>query len=75
MGRSRKVGHLHVYRLTLRLWEGEDDDLIAFLENFPIGKRVVAVKSALRNGKLISLKTDHLPDEDDLAVLIDDLLL
>ena len=75
MGRSRKMGQLYIYRLTMRLWEGEDDDLLTFLESFPIGMRVVATKSAMRNGQLISLETDDLPDEDDLAVLADDLLL
>lgn len=75
MGRSRKTGQLHIYRLTLRLWKGEDDDLIAFLESVPIGKRVIAVKTALRSGKLIAIETDDLPNEDDLAALADDLLL
>lgn len=75
MGRSRKTGQLRIYRLTLRLWEGEDDDLIAFLERFPIGKRVVAVKSAMRNGQLLISKADGLPDDDDLAAFADDLLL
>lgn len=75
MGRSRKTGQLYLYRLTLRLWEGEDDDLIAFLESFPVGKRVVAVKSAMRNGQLLILKADDLPDDDDLAAFADDLLL
>ena len=75
MGRSRKTGQLYLYRLTLRLWEGEDDDLIAFLEGFPIGKRVVAVKSAMRNGQLLILEADNLPDDDDLAAFADDLLL
>lgn len=75
MGRSRKTGQLRIYRLTLRLWEGEDDDLIAFLESFPIGKRVVAVKSAMRNGQLLILEADDLPDDDDLAAFADDLLL
>ncbi len=74
MGRSRKTGQLHIYRLTLRLWEGEDDDLIAFLESFPTGKRVVAAKSAMRNGQLLSLKTDDLPNDDDLATFADNLL-
>ena len=75
MGRSRKTGQLHIYRLTLRLWEGEDDDLITFLESFPIGKRVLAVKSAMRNGQLLILEADDLPDDDDLAAFADDLLL
>ncbi len=75
MGRSRKTGQLYLYRLTLRLWEGEDDDLIAFLESFPIGKRVVAVKSAMRNGQFLILEADDLPDDDDLAAFADDLLL
>ena len=39
MGRPRKTGNLFIFRIKLRLWEGEDDDLIAFLQAIPEGKR------------------------------------
>ena len=75
MGRSRKTGQLRIYRLTLRLWEGEDDDLIAFLQAIPEGKRASAIKIALRSGRIETLVMDDLADEDDLASLADDLLM
>ena len=75
MGRPKKTGQQHVFRLTLRLWEGEDDDLIAFLQAAPPGKRVVALKVALRSGRLLAPELDYLPDEDDLDDLMDELLM
>ena len=75
MGRPRKTGKLSIFRIKLRLWEGEDDDLIAFLQSIPIGKRSSAVKTAMRSGQLSAITEDDLPDEDDLASLADDLLM
>ena len=75
MGRPRKTGDLFVFRIKLRLWEGEDDDLIAFLQAIPAGKRSSAVKIALRSGRIETLVMDDLADEDDLASLADDLLM
>ncbi len=75
MGRPRKIGQAYVYRLTLRLWAGEDDDLIDFLQAFQAGQRVAALKVALRGGQLLAPGVDDLPDEDDLDDLLDLLLL
>ena len=75
MGRPRKTGNLFVFRIKLRLWEGEDDDLIAFLQAIPEGKRASAIKIALRSGRIETLVMDDLADEDDLASLADDLLM
>ena len=75
MGRPRKTGNLSIFRIKLRLWEGEDDDLIAFLQTVPAGKRSAAVKTAMRSGKIETLVIDDLADEDDLASLADDLLM
>ncbi|MBT7014863.1 MAG: hypothetical protein HN965_01110 [Anaerolineae bacterium] len=75
MGRPRKTGNLSIFRIKLRLWEGEDDDLIAFLQAVPTGKRSAAVKTAMRSGKIETLVIDDLADEDDLASLADDLLM
>lgn len=75
MGRPRKTGKGRIFRLTLRLWEGEDDDLIDFLNAYPRGQRVSALKVALRGGQLLTPKLDDLPDEDDLDDLMDELLM
>jgi len=75
MGRPRKTGNLSIFRIKLRLWEGEDDDLIAFLQAVPTGKRSAAVKTAMRSGNISAITGDDLPDEDDLAILADDLLM
>lgn len=77
MGRPRKTGRQRVFRLTLRLWMGEDDDLIAFFDAVPPGKRVTALKVALRNGQMLDASTgiDSLPTEEDLDDLMDDLVM
>ncbi len=41
-GRPRRTGVQHVYNLKLYLWEGEDDDLIAFLEGIPPRRRAAS---------------------------------
>ncbi|MBC8333174.1 MAG: hypothetical protein H8E28_14435 [Anaerolineae bacterium] len=76
MGRRQKTGKGYIYRLTLRLWEGEDDDLIAMFEDhWEKGKRVAALKVALRSGKLLTPKLDNLLEEDDLDDLMDELVM
>jgi len=69
MARPRKNGVLHLFRLNQRLWEGEDDDLIAFLNGVPRRKRISALKTALRSGRLAAIVVDDLPDDDDLAAI------
>ena len=65
-GRPRKcVDKLLVVRLTLRLWAGEDDDLIAFFGQAPPGKKAALVRSALRNGSLIEVAADTSSDDED----------
>ncbi len=61
-------------RITLTLYEGEDDDLIDWFDSIPIRKRAQSVKTALRQG---GVSVDNEPEEftefisDDL---LDDLL-
>jgi hypothetical protein len=53
--------------VKLRLYPGEDDDLVAFFEGIPKGLRAVMVKQALRSGTASGLSR---PLEDD-EVLFD----
>ena len=55
-------------------WEGEDDDLITFLEAAPGGRKVAAVKQAMRGGNL-AVDLDDEIDDDDLFDLVDGLLM
>lgn len=64
-GRPKKEGKRYVFRLTLTLWEGEDDDLIAFFEALQPGQRAPALKQALRAGG-ITLQDAVEDDDDDL---------
>ena len=54
-GRPPRHGTRHIYHLKLYLWEGEDDDLIAFLEAIPPRRRAAALKTALRSGNGLNL--------------------
>jgi hypothetical protein len=61
--------HIH-----LRLREGEDDDLIAFLRNLPSRKRAAAVKAALRNGGMGLDSSQDASTDDELLAALDDFL-
>ena len=47
---STRAASARRVHLKLRLYPGEDDDLIAFFESIPSGLRAVKVKGALRSG-------------------------
>lgn len=52
MARPQKQGNVHRLQVTLCLWEGEDDDLIAHLVHgdIPPRQRAQAVIAAMRQG-------------------------
>lgn len=63
-----------IIRITLTLYEGEDDDLIDWFNSIPIRKRATYIKAALRQGGATieneaEQTTDFISDE-----LLDDLL-
>ena len=59
--------HIH-----LRLREGEDDDLIAFLKGLPSRRRAAAIKAALRSGGVqAGIFVDDSTDEELFAALDD----
>ncbi|MBT7071532.1 MAG: hypothetical protein HN855_06305 [Anaerolineae bacterium] len=65
-GRKPKTGTCQEVQFKLYLWEGEDDDIIAFLEGLPERKRAAGIKLALRSGSALSnLHSADLDDEDD----------
>lgn len=76
-GRPRKQQeNRFVMRLTLHLWGGEDDDLIAFFKEIPARRRVAMVKSALRNGESILVSPSiGADDELVLAEMVADFLV
>jgi hypothetical protein len=49
-GRRKQAEPAIVYRLSLTLHRGEDDDLIAFFAAIPVRGRPAALKEALRGG-------------------------
>ncbi|MBT7069546.1 MAG: hypothetical protein HN975_01485 [Anaerolineae bacterium] len=65
-GRKPKEGVRHKYDIRLYLWEGEDDDLISFLESIPSRQRPSGLKLALRSGgALADLEATDIENEDD----------
>lgn len=62
-GRKPKKGKLKVFDIRLRLWVGEDDDLIAFLESIPSGQRPTGLKIALRSGGALADLEPVAPDD------------
>ena len=75
-GRKKKEGVRRLYRLSLLLWEGEDDDLITFLDGLPDGKRAAGIKFALRSGGALAdlQPTDEDDDDEDLDFDMDEFL-
>ena len=73
-GRKKRDGIRHQYEVKLYLWEGEDDDLIAFLEGLPPRKRAAGIKMSLRSGGALSdlQSTDLEEAEDDMDFDLDD---
>ncbi len=65
-----------VIRPALFLRPGEDDDLIAFFNSVPRGLHALAVKQALRSGKLqVSLTELNVPTDEEVEAKLDALLL
>jgi len=72
-GRPRLVDPPVQIQVKLRLYLGQDDDLIAWFDGIPDGLRSAMVKSALRTGAgAVSLA--DLPDEDEMVAALDDLM-
>ena len=63
---SARAANARIVRLKLRLYPGEDDDLIAFFAAIPSGLRALSVKQALRTG---SLPTEATPGAVPEALL------
>jgi hypothetical protein len=77
MARPKLEVSVRVYRFTVRLREGRDDDLIKLLDAVPVGKRSNLVASALRGQRTPvkpapTVKPDVKPD-DALAALVNGL--
>jgi hypothetical protein len=66
-GRPRLNCEVKTYRMLFWLRVGEDDDLIAFIESIPVGKRVSAIKTALRLGGIGQLQVESLAEDDELT--------
>jgi hypothetical protein len=65
-GRKKKSGKRTIIQFKLYLWEGEDNDLLAFFEGLPSRQRSAAIKMALRSGSAIAnLQSADLDEEDD----------
>lgn len=74
-GRKPKQGVCHTYEIKLYLWEGEDDDLIAFFENLPARKRAAGVRMALRSGDALANQADDaLLDDEEMDFDLDDFI-
>lgn len=71
--KSARAASAQIVRLKLRLYPGEDDDLIAFFGDIPLGLRAASVKRALREGA--SFDAGRSGPESDLMDALDAFLL
>jgi len=65
---------VHQVRITLSLREGEDDDLIDFMDRLPFRGRAAAVKTALRTGNLTAALCADGPEDEELAEALEDFM-
>ena len=70
---SARAASAIVLRVKLRLYPGEDDDLIAFFEAIPRGLRPAMVKQALRSG--IIAPDQSAPCDDEALDILDAFVL
>jgi hypothetical protein len=66
-GRPRllqRVVHIHVH---LRLYEEQDEDLLAAFQRVPRRKLSGFLKVALRSGNALGINPDSLPEDDSLS--------
>lgn len=71
--KSERAASAQIVRVKLRLYPGEDDDLIAFFGVIPVGLRAISVKRALREGA--SINQERSQPESDLLDALDAFLL
>ena len=67
--RSARAASAQVVQIKLRLYPGEDDDLIAFFNRVPARLRAAMVKRALRSGMEGQTEDDESETEDLLDAL------
>ena len=67
--RSSRAASAQIVRIKLRLYPGEDDDLIAFFAGIPRGLRAAMVKQALRSGMQMVGETSTSDDDELLDAL------
>ncbi|MEI7849322.1 MAG: hypothetical protein WCK35_26220 [Chloroflexota bacterium] len=71
-GRPSSSSLIWEFHIHLRLREGDDDDLIAFLQRIPNRRRTSAIKAALRAGGMEDIHPETL--DDDLILATDTFL-
>jgi hypothetical protein len=72
--RSDRAASAKAINIKLRLYPGEDDDLILFFDSIPQRLRAIMVKQALRSGTQSS-HSDEPPDEEELLDALDSLIV
>ena len=75
MARPRFDGVIHTVRLSLRLREGEDDDLIGFFEQLGDRGRARAVIQALRQGGLTFTGNEAEDEDEGLYASLDGMMM
>jgi hypothetical protein len=61
---AQRVTHIHIH---LRLYEEQDEDLLAVFQKVPRRKLSSFLKVALRSGNALGINPDSLPDDENLS--------
>lgn len=74
MARPSLASPARIYRVTLCLHDGEDDDLIEFLDRVPSRGRARAIVAAMRAGGVTAVANDMDSDDDELFAALDGMM-
>lgn len=71
-GRPRKTAETRHFWIHLSLTVGEDDDLIAYLEGVPKGKRAAGILALCQGSSVLT--SEIVDEEEDLFAELENLL-
>ena len=71
--RTERAASARIVQIKLRLYPGEDDDLMAFFDVIPERLRAVMVKRSLRSG-IQGEENSDMDGDDEMLDILDELI-
>ena len=74
MSRPKLTTPVHEFRTTIRLREGEDDDLLSFFQQFPPRRIAPTLVAALRQGSVAGQQAELAADDEAWEAALEGML-